>query len=192
MNILKISKKTTSLAFAIAIGSGTLIAANTAFAEPGVYIGAGYGEGRVNNSDFNDNRPAMKAFVGGKFNDYIGIEGAINDYGKAENKGYSAALKGNTAALVGYLPLTKSFDLFIKGGKLWWRDNVTVLDTYHHTLKGDENFYGVGADFHFNKMLAMRAELERYKVELSSNEIGVDVDGSSNVDVASLGVVFSF
>ena len=47
-------------------------------------------------------------------------------------------------------------------------------------------------NFNFTKTLALRVELERYKVELSQNEIGAGVDGSFDVDVASVGLVLNF
>lgn len=192
MTILNFRKKTENFVLAITLGSGVFLAVNPACADPGIYIGAGYGISRVDNADFSDNKAVMKAFVGGKFNDYIGIEGAINDFGEVDNAVYSSSLKGNSAALLGYLPLTESFDLYIKGGQLWWSDKVTVLNTYEDTIKGNELFYGLGANFHFNKMISMRAEIERYKVELNAEEIGVNIDNSTDVDVASLGIAFGY
>jgi hypothetical protein len=175
--------------------AGGMISAPTQAAmemEPSFYAGAAYGFGRVNNSDFEDDNGVYKIFIAGKFNPYVGIEAAYNDYGDSENAGNTAELTGNTLALVGFLPINERFDVFLKGGQLWWRDKVTVLDTYSDTLTGDEYFYGVGANFHITEMIALRLEMERYKVELSSDEVGVDIDGSSDIDVASFGVSMNF
>lgn len=192
MDSLKTKKQTVRLVLSVAFLASVFIAANNAFAEPGFYVGGAAGMSRVNNSDFDDNDTAFKILAGGKFGDYVGIEAAVNDYGEAEGRGYSSELTGNTLALVGFFPLMDNFDLFAKGGQLWWRDKVTVLDIFRDTLTGNETFYGVGADFYFNKNIALRIEMERYKVELSRSEIGVNVDGDSDVDVASVGVSFHF
>ena len=189
-------KQASRVALFVALGSSVFLSANSALADTkedsGFYVGGGYGESRVNDSDFNDNNPASKLFAGLKFNNYIGIEGAINHYGTAEHAGYSSKLTGNTLALVGFLPLSDSFNIFIKGGKLWWRDEVTVLNTFHGTMSGDEKFYGVGMNFNLTEMISFRAEMERYNVKLSQSEIGVNVDGSSTVDVASVGILLRF
>ncbi len=196
MAILKAKKRIGSITLAMTVGSSIAFATNSAWAEPGFYIGGAYGQNSVNDSDFDDKNPAMKIFAGGKFNDYIGVEGAINDYGEAENTGYSAELTGNTLAVVGFLPFMDCCNLFVKGGQLWWEDKVTVLDAFSDTLDGNEIFYGVGADFtltdYKTSSIALRVEMERYKVELSQSEIGADVDGSSEVDVASVSVLFNF
>ncbi len=196
MAILKAKKQMGNIALAMTVGSSIVFATNSAWAEPGFYVGGAYGQNSVNDSDFDDKNPAIKIFAGGKFNDYIGLEAAINDYGEAERTGYSAELSGNTLAVVGFLPIMDCCELFIKGGQLWWKDKVEVLDTFSDTLNGNESFYGVGADFNLSESksssIALRLEMERYKVELSQNEIGADVDGSSDVDVASVSVLFNF
>jgi OmpA-OmpF porin, OOP family len=179
-------------ALAAMIGIGLLVTTNQAMADSGLYLGLGYGASRVNNSDFDDDDTAKKVFVGAKFNDYFGLEAAANDYGGTADEGYSSELKGNTLALVGFLPVTDRFDFFVKGGKLWWRDKISVLDTYRDTLDGDENFYGAGVNFNFGESVSLRLEMERYKVELSQDEIGVDLDEKYDVDVAGVGIAVNF
>jgi len=44
---------------------------------------------------------------------------------------------------------------------------------------------GVGVQLNFTENFAMRAEYERYKVELEADEIGMDVDSDSKVNIAS-------
>jgi len=192
MMISKLNKQVAGIALCATIGSAAIIFAGNAAAEPGMYVGGAYGQSRVDDSDFDDNNPAYKIFVGGKFNDYIGLELAGNDFGEAESGIYSSDLTGVTLALMVYLPLTDSFELFVKGGQLWWENDVKILNTYNDKLDGEELFYGVGMNFKFTDTLSLRVELERYKVELSQNEIGVGVDGSFNVDVASVGLLLNF
>lgn len=163
---------------------------SVAQAEPSYYIGGAAGLSRVNDSDFDENNnAALKAFVGGKYNDYIGIEGAVNDYGQSGGSGYSADLTGNTLAIVGSYPLADRVEVFVKGGRLWWREKVVVLNTFSDTKTGDNTFYGVGANFTLTDAIALRAEIERYK---AGTKIGNDIDGSAHVDVASIGVSMNF
>jgi hypothetical protein len=192
MHNLKLGKQLTSLSLAIAAGFGIASSFTPSAAAAGLNLGGTIGWGQVDGSDFNDDNPVYKIFAGGKFNDYVGVEVAAHDFGEAKDKGYSSKLRGYSAAVVGYLPLGDNFDLFAKIGNLWWHDKVSVLDTFHKNIDGDEIFYGVGANFNFNETLALRLEMERYKVDLSQNEIGVKLDNTYNVDVASIGLQFSF
>jgi len=191
-NKQKVAPKAAQLALVLAVGAGAAFVGNNALADAGMYAGAAYGETRVNDSDFNGDNPAKKIFLGGKFNRYIGVEAAMNDYGTTGHTGYASDLKGNTLAAVVYLPLSDAFELFVKGGRLWWRDEVTVPATFHGSMSGNENFYGAGVNFNFNKTISLRLEMERYNVKLNKDKIGFTVDGSSYVDVASVGVLFNF
>lgn len=191
MNNLKSTRPITRLALSVIAGSGLAVMSSITLAVPGVYVGAAYGIARPDGGDFDDNTQVLKAFVGGKFNDYIGVEAAANDYGEAKGSGYKSELGGYSLALVGYLPLGDHFDLFAKAGNMWWKDDYTILG-YSNDATGNEIFYGVGAQFNFNEHIALRFEMERYNVDLSSDEIGINIDGTYDVDVASLGAVFTF
>ena len=185
---LKFNKQAALVALIVTAGSSMSLAAN---ADSGVYIGGAGGESRVNDSDFDDNNRVGKAIVGGKFNNYIGVEAAYNDFGDGGNNGYTYDLTGETLALVGYLPFTDSFNIFAKVGNLWWDDDAKVLGVSSRH-DGEEIFYALGMNFNFTKVLTLRVELERYKVELSQDEIGPGVDGSFDLDVATVGVLFNF
>jgi OOP family OmpA-OmpF porin len=184
-------KKVTGLALSVAIGSGLWAAANTAYADSGVYIGAAYGLGRVDGGDFKDDTSVLKAFVGAKLNSYVGIEGGIHDFGGADNNGFRSDLTGKSLALTGFMPLGESFELFAKVGNLWWESDVKYLGLTNGQ-SGRELFYGAGVNLNFNPSLALRLEFERYKVELTSDEVGINIDGTTDVDVASVGIVFAF
>lgn len=191
MNTLRFTKPVARLALLVAAGSCFAVAARTALAEPGIYIGAAYGVASLDGENFDDDTQVLKAFLGGKFNDYIGAEVAASDFGEAEGSGYESELTGYSAALVGYLPLGERFDLFAKVGNLWWKNDFTVLG-FSDDVTGDELFFGLGAQLNFGEYVGLRIEWERYEVDLSSDEIGIDLDTTYDVDVASLGVVFSF
>jgi OmpA-OmpF porin, OOP family len=191
MRHLTTKKQIVKATLAVIAGSGIYITTNVS-AEPRVYAGGAIGWDRVNGSDFDDNNPAYKIMGGVKFNDYVGAEVAFNEYGEAKRNGSSSKLSGNTAAAVVYLPMGDNFELFAKAGNLWWRDEVEVLDTFHDTLSGNEIFYGLGANFNFNETLALRLEMERYKVDLRKDEIGVNFKDTFDVDVASVALLYRF
>jgi hypothetical protein len=184
-------KKSVSAAVAIAIGSGLWVSSSAVYADSGFYLGGAFGLARVDGNDFEDDSSVLKAFVGGKFNSYIGVEAAIHDFNETSDGGFTSDISGQSLALVGFLPLTESLELFIKGGNLWWKNDIQ-FGSLKDSNDGTEIFYGVGANFYLNPNIAVRAEFERYEVELSSNEVGIDIDTTTDVDVASIGVVFSF
>ena len=157
-----------------------------------MYVGGAYGESRVKDSSFNDNDHALKLFVGGKFNPYFGLELAANDFGDASNNGFSSELRGYTLAAVGFLPIMDNIELFGKAGRLWWRDKLSVSDSFSDSYSGNDNFYGVGINFNSTKALSFRVEVERYDVSINSDNIGIDIDSSAKVDVLSVGIGFNF
>lgn len=181
----------TGAALAVMMGTGVVLSSNAVAAESAFYVGGAYGMSRVDNADFDDNTNVIKAFAGGKFMDYFGVEGAALDYGSATDNDLKSDLTGYSVAVVGFLPFTDSFEGFLKLGNLWWENDIRFLG-FKKSFDGEELFYGGGFNFYFNKTLALRFELERYTVELSSNEVGIDIDGDTDVDVASVGVVFNF
>ena len=142
--------------------------------------------------EFHDELNSNSGVSGGKLNDCLGIEASVNDYGKLKNDIYTADLDGKTLTLVGFLPLTDSFELFIKGGRLWWDADVTVLNTLDHSYSGTEPVYGAGMQFNFSQAVSIRVEYERYDIDLTEDEVGVDVNGDSKADVASVGLQVNF
>ncbi len=61
-------KQASRVARIVILGSSVFLLANNALAEvkadSGFYVGGGYGQSRVNDSDFNDKNPASKLFAG--------------------------------------------------------------------------------------------------------------------------------
>lgn len=192
MNVSENARLARFFAKAVLAGACLLMVSHAGAAEPGAYVGAAYGVSRVDGADFDDDDQAAKIFLGGRFNQYFGLEVAVNDYGDSRDGEFSSELRGYTLAAVGFLPLNDRFELFAKAGRLWWKDKVRVGNSFRDTLDGNENFYGVGANFLVSDVMGFRLELERYEVKLSRSEIGVELDGSFDVDVASLGIFIHF
>ena len=191
MNSPVFMKKSISLSAALAVASGLCIASGAVYADPGLYLGGAFGVARVDGNDFDDDSSVLKVFAGGKFNSYLGVEAGMHDFNETKDGGFTSDLSGKSLAVVGFLPLSDSFELFIKAGNLWWKNDLE-FGGLKDSRDGTEIFYGVGANFNFNPSVALRVELERYDVEFSSNEVGINIDDTTEVDVASVGVVFSF
>ena len=148
-----------------------------------------------------DRDTAYKIYGGYQFNKYIGLEGGYFDLGKF---GFTAntlplgTLNGNTRLrgfnldAVGTLPLSERFSALGRIGinNAQARDSFTgtgaVNVTNPNPSKRDTNYkLGVGVQYAFSDALAMRAEMERYRV---NDAIG----NRGHVDVVSVGLVYSF
>ena len=148
-----------------------------------------------------DRDTAYKIYGSYQFNKYIGLEGGYFDLGKF---GFTAntlplgTLNGNTRLrgfnldAVGTLPLSERFSALGRIGinNAQARDSFTgtgaVNVTNPNPSKRDTNYkLGVGVQYAFSDALAMRAEMERYRV---NDAIG----NRGHVDVVSVGLVYSF
>lgn len=148
-----------------------------------------------------DRDTAYKIYGGYQFNKYIGLEGGYFDLGKF---GFTAntlprgtldgniRLRGFNLDAVGMLPLSEKFSALGRIGinNAQARDSFTgtgaVSVTNPNPTKRDTNYkLGVGVQYAFNDALAMRAEIERYRI---NDAIG----NRGNVDVFSVGLTYRF
>ena len=148
-----------------------------------------------------DRDTAYKIYGGYQFNKYIGLEGGYFDLGKF---GFTAntlplgtlngttRMRGFNLDAVGTLPLSEKFSALGRIGinNAQTRDAFTgtgaVNVTNPNPNKRDTNYkLGVGLQYAFNDALAMRGEIERYRV---NDAIG----NKGHVDVFSVGLVYSF
>jgi OmpA-OmpF porin, OOP family len=148
-----------------------------------------------------DRHTDYKIYGGYQINKYFGIEGGYFDLGKF---GFTAntlplgtlngniRLRGLNLDAVGTLPLTDRFSALGRVGI----NNAQARDSFAGTGavnvtnpspgKRDTNYkLGVGVQYAFTDALAMRAEIERYRV---NDAIG----NRGNVDVFSVGLVYRF
>jgi OOP family OmpA-OmpF porin len=148
-----------------------------------------------------DRDTAYKIYGGYQFNKYIGLEGGYFDLGKF---GFTAntlplgtldgniRLRGFNLDAVGTLPLAEKFSAIGRIGI----NNAQARDYFSGTgavkvanpnpSKRDTNYkLGVGVQYAFNDALAMRAEIERYRV---NDAIG----NKGHIDVLSLGLTYRF
>lgn len=160
------------------------------------------GEGFAVTSLSNDDRTTgYKLFGGYQFNKYFALEGGYFDLGTF---GFSAAtlppgtlngsarIKGLNLDAVGFLPFTQSFSAFGRVGLDYAqaRDSFTgtgfvnVLNANPSTRNTYYKF-GVGLQYALTQSFALRAEVERYRV---NDAIG----NKGDIDLVSLGLVYSF
>lgn len=164
---------------------------------PEFSIGGGYGLTKLKDGDFDEEEAAKKAFAVFKINEYIGIEAAYIDFDESGNEAFDIDIKGKALDVILELPISQSFSIYAKGGKMWW-DADTHVDTSDFITStdsdGDELFWGVGTKFRLAENLDLRVEYERFNFEISRDEINVlqpnDID--VDVDYASVSLQFTF
>jgi opacity protein-like surface antigen len=165
------------------------LAMSSAVSAQGVYLGGSVLQSRFDSDDFDvsdvdEEDTGWKAFVGVRPTRHFAIEGGFTQFGEAqapavavggpfESKAEALSLFG-----VGILPVGP-VDLFAKAGVARIKAEGNV-DAVFFDNKETEFAYGVGAQFNLGR-LGIRAEYEKF-----------DTDTIGDLDVISLGVVFSF
>jgi len=147
---------------------------------PGVYLGGAWGAYSINESEFDDHDDLLKAYLGGQFNNWFGIEGSWVDFNRLDNgAGDKFKVDGSGLAAVFSFPLSDKSAAYVKAGEFWWKSD-SVLGGVVGDRDGNDEFYGAGLKLGFNRHLALRLELERYDV--------THVD----LDTATIGLQFQF
>ncbi len=149
----------------------------------------------------NNRATSYKIYGGYQFNKYLGLEGGYFDLGKfgfTANTSPLGSLSGNILLrgfnldAVGTLPLSEKFSVLGRIGI----NNAQASDSFTSTgavnignpspSKRETNYkLGVGMQYAFSDALAMRAEIERYRI---NDAIG----NKGDVDMLSLGLVYRF
>ncbi len=201
--------KLTKFSIGVLFGAGTamLAAAETgtsastgmrddSYSGPEFYVGAGFGEIDVDENDFDGDDTVGRGFIGGKFNDYVGLELSYIDFGEFDNQFASAESTGLTIAVTGWLPVAERFSLFAKGGSLFWETDVEI-GSFSDELDGNEFFWGIGAQYEITEHIDAMLEYDRFKLDLQNSELGLpsgisSADIESDLNYASLGIQASF
>lgn len=161
-------------------------------------LGQGFNTTSIDDSDRSN---GFKLFGGYQLNPYLAIEGGYFDLGKF---GYTAhtvpagklngemRVKGLNLDLVGTLPLTGKLSAIGRVGVNYARANDRFSSTGAVKVSrptaresGTNAKYGVGLNYAFNDALAMRLEVERYRV---NDGIG----NKGDIDMVSVGLVYRF
>src|SRR5450759_1065124 len=149
----------------------------------------------------DDRSTGYKIYGGYQFNRNFALEGGYFDLGKfgfnattvpAGTPSGSIKLRGLNLDLVGSLPITQRLSAFGRLGVNYAeaRDSFTgtgavnVLDP--NPSKRDTNLkVGLGLQYELTQSLAMRAELERYRINDA-------VGNKGDIDLVSVGLVYRF
>ena len=140
-----------------------------------------------------------KLYVGKQLNQYLTIEGGLFDLGKF---GFNSTTSGNGTLngevgfrgvnldLVGQLPLSQRFSVFARVGmnyaqaKAHFTGNRLFASTNPNPSERKLNAKaGLGLEYKFTEALAVRAEVERYRVNDA-------VGNRGDVDMASVNLVY--
>lgn len=149
----------------------------------------------------DDRDTGYKVFGGYRFNRNFALEGGYFNLGQF---GYTATtlptgtltgeikLQGLNLDLVGIVPITEKFSAFARAGvnsaeakdTFTGTGSVNVLDP--NPSKRDTNYkFGLGLQYDFTESFAMRAEVERYRIDDA-------VGNKGDIDLALLGLVYRF
>jgi OOP family OmpA-OmpF porin len=160
------------------------------------------GNGITTTSISDDNRDTgFKVYAGYQFNKNFALEGGYFDLGKfgfTANTSGPGTLNGNIKIsgvnldVVGTAPINERFSVFGRIGINYAdaKDSFSVTGAVPlanpSPSKHDTNYkFGLGIQYAFSPVLAMRAEAERYRVNDA-------VGNKGDVDLWSLGLIYRF
>jgi OOP family OmpA-OmpF porin len=198
------------------LASGLLLAAAPANAtDSGFYIGAGAGQVTTDvddvfgtGVDFDESDFGFKLFGGYRFFPWLSVEGIYLDGGNPEvreNNGSESAslsieVQSLVAAAVFSLPISDSFELFLKPGFAYWDSDTsfsynspTFSDSVSEGDNGSAFFIGGGAGWN-NGNAGLRLEYEWFEVapEFNNNTNEFDDDLDASAGFLSLSIVYRF
>ena len=170
--------------------------ASAVFADPNsgphAYIGANYGGYKDRGGDFDEDDDFKEAIIGAQLNQFLGLEASYIDFGSFGGDVGKADIDGYGLAVVGRLPVTESFGLFVKGGQLFWDADVRVAGL-KESYDGDEPFYGIGADLKVSDHFVVALEYDRYEVDLENSSLPAPATNwEGDMDTVKLGARFRF
>jgi OOP family OmpA-OmpF porin len=151
--------------------------------------------------DKDESGTGAKIFGGYQFNRYLALEGgyfSLGKFGYTANTLPAGSLSGDIRVqglnldVVGIVPLTDKFSAFARAGVIHAqaRDNFSSTGLVNRAAsspsKRDTSYkFGVGVEYAFTDRLAVRGEVERYRI---NDAIG----NKGDIDLASVGLVYRF
>ncbi len=130
---------------------------------PGIYIGGEWGAYSIHESNLKEHDNVLKAYVGGQFNSWFGLEGSWTDFNRLNNGNDRFEADGKGLSAVFSFPVGTASSVFVKAGEFWWNSDSS-LGSSLNAKDGNDPFYGVGFKYGFNEHLALRVEGEHYDV----------------------------
>jgi len=169
---------TTTLAAVLLAGASVAQAQDSGF-----YAGVGAGQALVDERAYDDEDTAFSVFGGYQFHRNFALEAGYSDFGSLEPDAAGTDLELTSASLtaVGILPFTERFSGYAKAGfQRWELDRAIPGLTGTAKDDGTDPVYGLGLQYRFSDLVALRGEYTRSEVE--------DLD----VDAAQVQVRFDF
>lgn len=164
----------------VGVLAALLIVPTAVLAEPPeFYLGGSWGAYRVDEGNLDENDDLLRAFVGGRFTEWFGVEGSWTDFNRVDNGNSRFNADGWGLAAVVSVPVGKTSHAFAKAGQFWW-DADSSIGGAVGGHDGNDPFFGAGLRLGFNDHVALRLEWERYDV------------ANIDLDTASIGVQVSF
>lgn len=147
------------------------------------YIGAGVGQSKFPGSSCvplltcDQHDTALKAYIGGRVYNIVGIELSYLDFGRIDRNGGSARANVANASLILNAPLGRYVGVFARGGGGYaWtrtRSDLPGVDTGNR-----HNFdwgYGAGVNVNLNRHWTLRGEWERQQVHFTTGREDLDM-----------------
>lgn len=137
-------------------------------------------------SDRSDTSYGLNA--GAYFNNYLGLEIGINDFGDVTRGGGTTQAYGFNVSLIGKLPLNQNFNLLGKVGTTYGRTEVSSRPGSGIAAGKDDGFgvsYGLGAEYVFTPSVSAVVQYDEHYMKF----IGTDRE---RVGTASLGLRYRF
>lgn len=154
----------------------------------------------VQSSSIDNTGTGAKLFGGYQLNRNFAVEGGYFDLGKSSYRfntvpvgtfSGETRVRGLNLDLVGMLPLSDRFSIFGRIGAAYAQSRANLTSTgavpvNTNTRRNDTNVkVGLGMQYAITEALAVRAELERYR-------INDPVRNRGHIDMASVGLVYRF
>lgn len=144
---------------------------------------------------------AFKLFVGRQLNQYFALEAGYFDLGKFDfsaptsNNGFlrgETGFRGVNLDLVGQLPVTERFSLLGRVGAQYAKtttnfsgNRLNAVTDPHRSERKLGGKFGLGMEYKFTEALALRGEIERYRLNDA-------VGNRGDVDTAMISLVWKF
>jgi len=134
----------------------------------------------------DDRDQFLKAYAGGRFNNAVGLEVGVMNFGKFSAGGGETDGWGADAALVAGFPIGANSSVFGKLGVVYARMETSGTAPGFQTGKerGFGMRYGLGAQVGLTKTWALRADWDRYRLPLVADH--------EDLDALTLGVQYTF
>lgn len=126
--------------------------------------------------------------AGAYFNNYLGLELGMNDFGDAARGGGTTQAYGFNVSLIGKLPLNQNFNLLGKVGTTYGRTEISSRPGSGIRAGKDDGFgvsYGIGAEYVFAPNISAVIQYDEHYLKF----VGTDRE---RVGTASVGLRYRF